>query len=127
MHGGSSTFASTSNAIRDCCGGPSNLRVQRRAADVTIVGCELAQKSATLGSQGRCTRTREPCDVVQLQRSATLGRQSRNPCNKDTCDVIQSGIQQSDKILWRFDCDIAANNPDVTHRTETIETRTTTL
>lgn len=106
MNSGSSTFASTSSAIRDCCGGPSNSRA----------------RSATINY-----RNRQTCMSFR-QKSATLGNRS-----KDTsCDILKSGnIQQAgDKILWRFDCDIPSpNNPDIINRTvpETIETRTTTL
>lgn len=123
MLGGSSTFATSSrNAIRDCCGGPN----AARNLDV--------RKSATLGGHGRCVQRSCPDTVPNLRRCATLGRQKRDhqtcssKCSESQCDVVKSGMQQAEKLMWRFDCDLQQVEPDVTHRSnETVETRTTSL
>ncbi|CAH0547314.1 unnamed protein product [Brassicogethes aeneus] len=96
--GGYSSFACTSNAIRDCCGGPSSSRPQR---------------AATLNF-----RTTPQCPDLSA-KSFTLGRNSNLFGGSNTWDVVLSGACKPedipDKILWKFDCDITS--PDVVTRT----------
>lgn len=128
--GGHSTLTCPSSAIRDCCGGGQ--LTQHRP-----------QRAATLNYRA----TPQCPDLSAAAKSSTLGRRAAAAttntdsgfCRGETCDVIQSGLIQehhqtdvSDKILWKFDCDIvsATNNPDVVTRTalpDAIVSRTTTL
>ncbi|XP_050513026.1 glutamate receptor ionotropic, kainate 2-like [Diabrotica virgifera virgifera] len=70
------------------------------------------------------------CPDLGATKSATLGRSRTVVGPQNPCDVVQSGLNVSDKILWKFDCDIASpNSPDVVTRTmpDAVESRTTTL
>ncbi|KAK9744048.1 hypothetical protein QE152_g8149 [Popillia japonica] len=100
-------FSRSSNAIRDCCGGPSNPKPQRSAT--------LNYKSAP------------QCPPYML-KSATLGRNIMS----SACDVVPNiKANFDDKILWKFECDISTpNNPDVIANRilpDAVVNRTTTL